>query len=523
MAVGPALPLPPLLLFVLSLTDPQEAAPPRKIAVVGAGISGSAAAYFLRREFGHDVKIDVYEKHEVGGRLATATVNGQQYETGGSIIHPLNLHMQEFVNQLGLKHRKNVPEKVAVFGGDQFVFEETDWYLLDLFRLWWRYGFGLLRLQMWVEEVLEKFMRIYKYQAHGYAFSTVEEMLQSLGGQSFINMTRKSVSETLLELGVSQRFIDEIVTAVMRVNYGQSASIPAFVGAVSLAGAQAGLWAVEGGNKVVCSSLLDAAKAHVIHTRVASISLQSSGAKPLYQVRYENEEERGYDFYDIVLIATPLHQGLGNITFDELIPPVTEFPGRYHQTITSIVHGYLNSSYFGFPDPKLFPFASIFTTDSPKLFMYSIANICPVNITNHYRRKQPQEAAVWKVFSPNPLTKEQLKTLFRSYYSVQVTEWLAYPQYHSTKEIPGIILHDSLYYLNGIEWMASAMETSSIAAKNVALLVYNRWNQHLDKINQKDLVHKIKTELPQWWNQMPVHEIRFLHRAGIKPENFIQV
>lgn len=72
--------------------------------------------------------------------------------------------------------------------------------------------------------------RIYKYQAHGYAFSSVEELLNSLGGSGFLNMTRRSLSESLLELGVSQRFIDDIVAPIMRVNYGQNVSMPAFVG-----------------------------------------------------------------------------------------------------------------------------------------------------------------------------------------------------------------------------------------------------------------------------------------------------
>lgn len=48
------------------------------------------------------MRIDVFEKREVGGRLATVTVNNQAYETGGSIIHSLNLHMQDFMKQLGL-------------------------------------------------------------------------------------------------------------------------------------------------------------------------------------------------------------------------------------------------------------------------------------------------------------------------------------------------------------------------------------------------------------------------------------
>lgn len=49
--------------------------------------------------------------------------------------------------------------KTAVFNGNEVILEETDWYLLDLFRLWWRYGISFIRLQMWVEEIMEKFMR----------------------------------------------------------------------------------------------------------------------------------------------------------------------------------------------------------------------------------------------------------------------------------------------------------------------------------------------------------------------------
>lgn len=52
-----------------------------------------------------------------------------------------------------------MPGKSAIFSGEHFVLEETDWYLLNLFRLWWHYGISFLRLQMWVEEVMEKFMR----------------------------------------------------------------------------------------------------------------------------------------------------------------------------------------------------------------------------------------------------------------------------------------------------------------------------------------------------------------------------
>ena len=152
------------------------------------------------------------------------------------------------------------------------------------------------------------------------------------------------------------------------------------------------------------------------------------------------------------------------------------------------------SSYFGFPDPKLFPFASILTTDFPSFFC-ALDNMCPVNVSASFRRKQPQEAAVWRVQSPQPLLRSQLKTLFRSYYSVQTAEWQAHPVHGPHSPLPRFVLHDQLFHLNALEWAASSVEVTAVAAKNVALLAFNRWYQDLDKIDQKDLMHKVKTEL----------------------------
>lgn len=220
-----------------------------------------------------------------------------------------------------------------------------------------------------------------------------------------------------------------------------------------------------------------------------------SEGRALYQVHYESTEGQGSAFYDMVVVTTPLHPSRSNFTFENFDPPIADFPRAFQPSVTSVVHGYLNSSYFGFPDPKLFPFTSILTTDTPDLFFHAMDNICPVNISAAFRRKQPQEAAVWRVLSQQPLDKHQLKTLFRSYYSVQVTEWQTYPRYDAAKALPPIVLHENLFYLSGVEWVASSMEMTAVAAKNVALLAYNRWHQDLEKIDQKDLMHKVKTEL----------------------------
>ncbi|XP_049598777.1 prenylcysteine oxidase-like [Syngnathus scovelli] len=475
-----------------------DGAPPSKIAVVGAGIGGSATAHFLRQHFGPEVQLDVYEKGEVGGRLATVTVNRNQYESGGSIIHALNLHMHDFVKQLGLKQRRSVSGKTAVFDGTSVIVEETDWYLLDLLRLWWRYGISFIRLQMWLEEIMEKFIRIYKYQAHGYAFSSLEELLESLGGSGFVNMTRKPLSDSLLELGVSQRFIDEVVAPVIWLNYGQNVSVPAFAGAVSLASAHSNLWAVEGGNKLLCDGLLKFAEANLLQARVTSVRPLQAGDALQYELSVADEEgERRSGVYDLVVVAAPLRGGGAGISLPDWEAAVAPGEGEWQATVATLVHGYLNTSLFGFPDARLFPYASVLTTATPALFFNSVAGVYPVDVAPDFRRKRAHEAAVYKVFSPNVLTREQLKTLFRSYYSAQATEWQAYPRYGSAAgtALPPVELRPHLYYLSGIEWAGSAMEMSAVAAKNIALLAYHRWNGRSLKVDHKDLPRAIKTEL----------------------------
>jgi len=214
----------------------------------------------------------------------------------------------------------------------------------------------------------------------------------------------------------------------------------------------------------------------------------------LYQVTYNTASGPTGDTYDIVIIAAPLSRKMANITFKNFDPPVPEFPSPYHQTVTTLVHGRLNSSFFGYRDPSAFHFSAIFTTENPNLFINSLAVVSPVEDAGG-EGKPPSPLAVWKVFSKEVLTKEQLGLLFSSYDSVKVKEWLAYPRYSPPEKCPPVILHDNIYYLNGIERAASAMEMSAIAAKNAALLAYHRWYGNADMIDQEDLHEKLKTEL----------------------------
>ncbi|XP_077161358.1 prenylcysteine oxidase 1 [Paroedura picta] len=495
-----------LLLLLASLgrglsSGPQDLRyPPKRIAVIGAGIGGTSAAYFLRQRFGKDVQIDVFERGDVGGRLATVNLEGEDYEAGGAVIHLLNLHMKHFVKELGLAVPKSQGGLMGIYNGDEFVFEESSWYIWNFVKLLWRYWLNPLRMYMWVEEILDKFMRIYRYQAHDYAFSSSESLLHALGGAEFLQMLNQSVEESMQKSGFSQKFINEIVTSAMRVNYGQGANINGFVGAVSLAGADNGLWSIEGGNKLVCTGLLYASKAKLIPGTVISIEEKtrqngrSGGTMQLYEVTYNSTSGLARDAYNIILIATPLNRKIANITFLNFNPPIAEFSRPYHQTVATFVHGHINSSFFGYQDPSYFNLHGIFTMENPKLFINSMGIVSPVKDRKDASNPLlgPQ---VWKIFSPQPLTREQMNLLFLSYDTTTVKVWLAYPHYSPPEKCPPVILHRRMYYVNSIEWAASAMEMSAISAKNAALLAYHHWYENMDMIDQEDLHERLKTEL----------------------------
>ncbi|XP_053125094.1 prenylcysteine oxidase 1 [Hemicordylus capensis] len=504
-------PPPPLLLLLLLASVHRGAAPrgageelrrppPARIGVIGAGIGGTSAAYFLRQKFGKDVLIHVFEKGDVGGRLATINMEGKDYEAGGSIIHPLNLHMKHFAKDLGLSALHGHGGLLAIYNGDEFVFEESSWFVWNFLKLLWYYGLNALRMHMWVEEILDKFMRIYRYQAYDFAFSTNERLLHALGGDNLIHLLNRTIDEAMQKAGFSQKFINEMVTPVMRVNYGQGVNINGFVGAVSLAGADSGLWAIEGGNKLVCKGLLYASKAQLISGTVISLEEKTQqrgrtgGTVKLYEVTYNSTSGLTTELYDIILIATPLQRKIANVTFRNFNPPIPEFSRPYQQSVATFVHGRINTSFFGYPDGSQFHFSSIFTTENPKFFFNSIGAVSPVE-----DKRSAQTMAVglpiWKVFSAQPLTKEQINLLFSTHDSVEVKAWLAYPHYSPPEKCPPVVLHDRMYYVNGIECLASAMEMSAISAKNTALLAYHRWYEKTDKIDQEDLHERLKTEL----------------------------
>lgn len=157
----------------------------------------------------------------------------------------------------------------------------------------------------------------------------------------------------------------------------------------------------------------------------------------------------------------------------------------------------LNMSYLGTTEPASeFTVSDVLTTDSKGSAIKSLSSIDPVHIPQGYKRPPASETKVWKVFSSQPLSQEQLQHMFLSWDVVSETQWLAYPSYRPPhRKTPPFILHNHLYYLNAVEWAASAMEMSAISARNVALLAHHRWHKQVKKIDQEDLHTRLRGEL----------------------------
>lgn len=119
---------------------------------------------------------------------------------------------------------------MGVYDGHKFVFLGSRWKILTYIKLLWHYGFDLFTMNSWVKSLLNDFTNIYGIQEQGQAFTTVPELLRAMGGEKMYAYTQQNIRKALQSIGVKEKLINELVTAVMRVNYGQDAKINAFAG-----------------------------------------------------------------------------------------------------------------------------------------------------------------------------------------------------------------------------------------------------------------------------------------------------
>ncbi|XP_067144736.1 prenylcysteine oxidase 1-like isoform X2 [Centruroides vittatus] len=465
------------LIFLLPLVGVIYSEHFPRIAIIGGGIGGTSAAHFVRNLFQNQkCDIHLYEPSNIGGRLATVEISGRKYEAGGSIVHEKNFYMKNLSESLGLKRRDPVSGLLGIYNGKEYVFKETKNQAVNIGKLLWRYGWSIIKLWFWIKSMLDNFVRIYVIQDKGYAFSGVSQLLYAME-KNFPNYTQESFKDYMMKSGFSEKLTSEIGQSVTRVNYGQTTNVNAFVGAVSLAASDSGLWSVSGGNKEVPEKLLEKANVVVHKKPVLSITLMKDES---FEIKESMDSASA--LYDVVIVAVPLIDGISKIKFNNFPTKIQNFKGKYHRTVATYVNGKVNMSAIGLqPADHLDGVITI----NPELPFNSLGKVYPVDY-----KKDETVPEVWKIFSQKPLTDDFMSEMFESITEVKVVDWLAYPQYTPPDALQPFVLHPGLYYVNAIEWAASAMEMSIIAARNAALLSYYYWMKTSDMIDNVQLSSK---------------------------------
>ncbi|KAB1210513.1 Farnesylcysteine lyase [Morella rubra] len=439
---------------------------PPTVCIIGSGIGGSSVAHFLRHYSSNPFSIRIFERHGVvGGRMAMVNVSGETFEAGASILHPKNFHAVNYTKLLDLKIKKPSSSEsfsLGIWDGKTFVFKTLKGgckvpfvdkivSLANSVLMFVRYGFSLLRMESFVESTVDGFLKYYESTESRPVFETVDEMLKWAG---LYNLTTRTLQEELIDAGLSPLLLQELVTVITRINYGQSVFISGLAGAVSLAGSGGGLWAIEGGNWQMAAGLISHSDAALhLHEEIESISYLGE--------RYELNSTEGNSYKcEVAVVATPLDEL--NIQFN----PQISIPERKLQhTHATFVRGLLNPAYFGLNAVSEIP-ELVGTIEDPDLPFSSISVL----------KQRDEKDATYKIFSRKRMEDTLLDSIFSVRQETIRINWGAYPHYKAPEVFAPFILDGQhLYYVNAFENAASAMETSAVAAENIARLIVSRF------------------------------------------------
>jgi len=288
-------------------------------------------------------------------------------------------------------------------------------------------------------------------------FDTVGEFLKSGSLDSYTNITAR---DFCFDHGVDNQTQFNIIEPLNRVIYDQLLKdVHAFAPLVSLT-ATIDSFSVADGNSRLVEGLLSYASVDVrLNSTVTSVTKNKNSNSFIIDYVDQLGNLDTIDA-DVVVIAAPIE--FTNISFVGFnMPKIVERQFvRWFVTMTGV-----DPSYFGMSKDAELPF-DILTTESDNFPWTDL----------QYRGETETGVSIYKFFS-NTDIQSILSNVFISYEWVMVQDWpYTFPKLKPIKdsEFQPIILSDNLYYLNTIESVASAMEVSTIAGRNIAMHIVQK-------------------------------------------------
>ena len=255
------------------------------LAIIGAGIGGCSAAYFARKNL-PNVNITIYDAQDrIGGRILTYNGDGAVLELGATFFNRFNRTILGIVKDERLK-MKPVKESrdFAVWNGSEFVFRSSKQSSITNLRLLAKYKLNLAQTFLLLRKAKGQVTSL--YQEEQKKPRDIGEICEITGLDKWY---KKSFFESLIERGISQDFIDEIVTPITRIIYSQNEDIGGFAGISSLVGVYSGTtYSLEDGNSTLPDHLAKVSNAKVkLGQKVDKIEKTPNGTYNVYTRKTE--------------------------------------------------------------------------------------------------------------------------------------------------------------------------------------------------------------------------------------------
>ncbi len=421
-----------------------------KIAIIGAGVGGSSLAYYLSKN-NNDFKITIFEKNKItGGRARDINFNGKIIETGASFFHSANKNINELVEITGLRKEILPRSTFGLWNGDKLLFQTVKSDILSNIKLFFRFGYGLLKLQKAISNVKSNIQNFYREDK---TFKSIPEMIKLLG---FEKLYSSSIQDALFEYGISDKIIAEIAIPANRYIYHVCGKrqMNGFAGFVSLIASDGEpIYYLYDGNKTLSSELIKISGAELkLGQKVDSITSIDNK----YSVKTGETEE----LFDVVVISTPLEIAKIDLNINNNKPKMNRKYFPYTKTII-----------LGKPKPEFFG-----TKNMPDMLMVSEKLIKETDIMYGLDTKGND---YWTISSGKEIDDKILAQMFDIRDKKVITVNYTYPELEPIKfnEFEPLILDHNLYYANSVDTLSPTMETSIIVSRNISKLIQSNINK----------------------------------------------
>ncbi|WVQ94044.1 hypothetical protein IAU59_001122 [Kwoniella sp. CBS 9459] len=475
---------------------------PKRVAIIGAGASGTSTAFFLsraarvvERRLGLDKgrllgEIVVYDREGyVGGRSTVVYPHGDErlrwQELGGSIFVDANKNMMRAAKHFNLTviDPSYGAAGLGVWDGTQFLFTTSDsdtttsnW--LDSAKALWRYGpLSPMRTKSAVKSLVDRFLKLYDpvHMRQRGAVDSVEDFAEDLGlGNEYTTRTGDDWARAVLKVG--DKWLYEIMGGSTRVNYATDiSSIHALGAGVSMA--TSGASQIEGGNFQVFRNMLEASGATVhLGTEVTDIvPLHKADESPSFHVQSNKTKINDEEPFDAVFFAAPW--GSSRISkkiaqdFDHPIPSQPYV--RLHVTYLTTAQPHPQPSFFGLPEGSFVP-NTIITSSSAKGSAIPPARF--QSISWHGETYPGSKEYAVKIFSLTRLNQRFLYEMLGEEPSWLLRkEWDSYPKLRPINAYAPVQPIKGFHYLAAQEAWVSTMETQTISGREAVARVVQDW------------------------------------------------